>query len=207
MYNIFKDIEKEKKSNRLLTAVAIGGSFLFGVVCLFLIIANNRDKRKEIYLLDSNNAYKLAKIQNVKDNRLFEVRDFTRQILNLSFNLSSDVAFNTENLNLANTYFADQSYHRYIETLQNSQFFQEMAAKNLTQSIVNVPGSGQFNINIRGGQSPYTVTVEFYISLGQIFKKITTQFILEDVFRTDLNSHGFAAKGFAFEATEVQKLP
>jgi len=207
MYNIFKDIEKEKKSNRLVTAVAIGSSFFFGIVCLFLVITNNRDKRKEIYLLDSNNAYKLAKIQNVKDNRLFEVRDFTRQILNLSFNFSSDVAFNTENLNLANTFFADQSYRRYIETLQNSQFFQEMAAKNLIQSVVNIPGAGSFSINIVGGQSPYSVSVEFYISLGQIFKKINTQFVLEDVFRTDLNSHGFAAKGFSFEATEVQKIP
>jgi hypothetical protein len=206
-YNIFRDINKEKYSLRLVVIITVSLSFVFAIICLFVTMAYVRDKEKKIYVLDNGNAFRLAKIQNVKDNRLYEVRDFTRQILNLSFNFSSDVAFNTENLGMANTYFADQSYRRYIETLQNSQFFQDMAAKNLTQSIINIPGKGSFNINIQGAQSPYTVAIEFYVAIGSVYKKMIAQFVLEDVFRTDLNSHGFAAKSFVFEAQEIDKLP
>lgn len=207
MYNTFKDVMRDFRTMRIITMVSLVVCGTVCVLCYLWAMSYVKEKEKLIYVLDNGNAFRLAKIHNVIDNRTFEVRDFSRQLMTLASNFSSDVSSNEENLKIANSYFSDQSFRRYMETLQNSQFFQDMAARNLTQSLVNVPGQPMFNINITGGQTPYKVAVQFFIKIGNTYKKMTAGFMLEDVMRTDLNSHGFLVKNFVIEAEELQQLP
>ena len=207
MYNIFKDINKERYSMRLIVIITISICVAFCAMCFFYCIYVIKTKEKLIYVLDGSNAFKLAKIHNVTDNRLYEVKDFSRQLCGLAFNFSSDVNFNRDNLKLANSFFVDASFTRYIETLENSQFFQDMASKNMTQAIWNLPGNPPMTVTITGGQSPYAVVVEFFVLTGNVYKKITVQATLTDVFRSDLNSHGFNTTNFVVDAVQLEKQP
>ncbi len=207
MYNTFKDISKERDSLRKIMLIVVLSAIVAVVFMFFICLYYINNKEQKIYVLDQTNAYKLAKIQNIKDNRIYEVRDFLKNITNLTFAFAPDKNFNAENLNTANTFFRDGSLTNYIATLGNNGYFAELASKNLSQTIVSSPGSEKIKITAQTAISPYKVLVDFYVYVGAQYKHITYNINLVDTYRSDLNPHGFECSNFTVNAEIVQKLP
>jgi len=207
MYNTFKDIGKERDSLRKIMLIVVITSIIAVVAMFFVCLSYIKKQEQNIYVLDQTNAFKMAKIQNVKDNRIYEVRNFIKNMSNLTFGFSPDANGNLENLNIANDFFIDQSLENYISTLKNNGFFSELSSKNLSQAIVGSAGKEKFSITTLTSTSPYKVVVEFYVYIGTQYKKITYQIVLNDTFRSDINPHAFECSNFNVSAEIVQKLP
>lgn len=207
MYNTFKDIAKERDGLRKIMLIVVITSIVAIVVMFFVTISYIKKQEQNIYVLDQTNAFRLAKIQNVKDNRIYEVRNFARNITNLAFGFSPDANGNLENLTIANSFFVDKTLENYTATLKNNGFFSELSSKNLTQTIVGSSGKEKIKITTLTSVAPYKVVVEFYVYIGTQYKKINYQIILNDTYRSDLNPHAFECSNFNVSAEIVQKLP
>ena len=207
MYNTFKDIAKERDSLRKIMLIIVLSSIVAVIIMFFVCLTYIKKQEQNIYVLDQTNAFKLAKIQNVKDNRIYEVRNFLKNISNLAFGFSPDAKSNLENLDIANSFFTDKSLENYTSTLKNNGFFAELSSKNLTQTIVGNAGKEKIIITTLTSVAPYKVVVEFYVYIGAQYKKITYQIILSDTYRSDINPHAFECSNFSVNAEIVQKLP
>ena len=182
-----KNIETAFQHIRLFTAVIVGGCFL---LCGFVLLKSYQlaaITQNKVYVLANGNA--LAAISaDRKENVPVEARDHIKTFHVDFFTLDPDEKVIHANISKA-LYLADRSAKRQYEDLEESGYYNNIIAGNISQEI----GVDSVDVNI--DSYPYFfrcfATEKIIRTTSTVYRSLITEGYLRNVSRSDNNPHGF----------------
>lgn len=187
MFTKMKNIETAFQHIRLFTAVIVGGCFL---LCGFVLLKSYQlaaITQNKVYVLANGNA--LAAISaDRKENVPVEARDHIKTFHVDFFTLDPDEKVIHANISKA-LYLADRSAKRQYEDLEESGYYNNIIAGNISQEI----GVDSVDVNI--DSYPYFfrcfATEKIIRTTSTVYRSLITEGYLRNVSRSDNNPHGF----------------
>lgn len=146
----------------------------------------------KVYVLDGGQAFTATR-QDASISRIDEVRDQSRRLHELLFNVSPNRDVNMQNLERA-LEISDRSVYNYYNDLQESGFYKRIYQSNASQQIV------VDSIKVDMSRKPYVVRTfasQYITRESNITKQLlVTQCGMIEVNRNEKNMHGLQVEKF-----------
>jgi conjugative transposon TraK protein len=186
MFTKAKNIDTAFKQTRSFYLLVTAAFLLLCIFCLYKCFEMVRDIQAKIYVLDSGKAME-ASAQARKDNIPAEAKDHIGTFHQFFFTLSPDDKLILANITRA-LYFGDESVKRGYDNLKESNYYSNIIAGNVSQTIT------ADSISLNTKEYPfyfrYYGKEEITRSTTVVTRSLITEGYIRNVRRSDNNSHG-----------------
>lgn len=190
------DIDKQNKSNRVITLAAVIGSLLFAAGAFFYSNYRIDKAQNSIWVLVNGKALELAMRHSTLDNRPVEVVNHVTNIMSYLFTLTPDADAIENNIQRA-LELGDYSVKKFTDELREQKYYNNIISGNVTQAI-KIDSS---SIKVDYSVYPYKVAVNARLEIIRpsnitIREIVCTMNVRNLEERTQKNAHGLLVEKF-----------
>lgn len=180
-------MDRAFKQSRILTIICLVGFAVVSIYAMSVTHKSHREQARTVYALMGDNAVTLRAI-DVLDNRPVEAHNHVDLFHRRLFGLDPDREVIDRNLNDAMS-MADHSVRSLINTYEEDNFYRNLIASNISQSVVT--DSIQLDMSSYPYYFQYRGKMTITRSTSIVTRSLVSEGFFRDVQRSQTNPHGF----------------